>query len=91
MQFEWDETKADLNIEKHNVSFQEAATVFGDFLSYTFDDPDHSDEELRLLTIGRATTDKLIIVSHTDRDDKIRIISARELTKKEQKFYEEGA
>lgn len=59
-------------------------------LSYTFDDPDHSDEEIRFLTLGLAATGKLLIVSHTDRNNKIRIISARELTKNERKFYEEG-
>jgi uncharacterized protein len=82
--------QSESNMQKHGVSFQEAATVFGDSLSYTFDDPDHSGEEVRFLTIGLATTGKLLIVSHTDREDNIRIISARELTKSERKFYEEG-
>jgi uncharacterized protein len=88
--FEWDPEKAESNLQKHGVSFQEAATVFGDSLSYTFDDPDHSDEEARFLTIGLTTTGKFLIVSHTDREGNIRIISARELTKSERKFYGEG-
>lgn len=90
MQFEWDPGKAARNFEKHGVSFQEAATVFGDPLSYTFDDPDHTDEELRFLTIGLAATGRLLVVSHTDRGGKVRLISARELTRKERRFYEEG-
>jgi uncharacterized DUF497 family protein len=90
LQFEWDPSKAEINVEKHGVTFQEAATVFGDPLSHTFDDPDHSDEELRFLTVGLAATGKLLIVSHVDRGNKVRIISARALTSREQKFYEEG-
>ena len=65
MEFEWDNRKAESNIKKHEISFQEAATVFGDPLAMTFDDPDHSLGERRLLTFGRTVTDKLIIVSHT--------------------------
>ncbi len=90
LQFEWDPGKAERNLEKHGVSFPEAATVFGDELSYTFDDPDHSDEEVRYLTVGFSRTGKLIIVSHTDRQEKIRIISARALTKQERQFFEGG-
>ncbi len=90
LQFEWDEDKAKRNLEKHNVSFPEAATVFGDTLSYTFDDPDHSDTEPRLLTMGQSSTGKLLVVSHTDRQGKIRIISARELTRRERKYFEGG-
>ena len=88
LQFEWDPEKAQRNIEKHGISFTEAATVLGDPLSYTFDDPDHSDEEARLLTVGLTATGKLLVVSHTDRQDRVRIISARPLTKQERKFYE---
>jgi uncharacterized protein len=90
VQFKWNPDKAVGNLEKHGVSFQEAATVFADPLSYTFDDPDHSDEEPRFLTVGLSLTGKYLIVSHTDRQGNIRIISARELTKSERKFYEEG-
>ena len=91
LNFEWDETKNESNVEKHGVDFKEAATIFADSFSYTFDDPAHSDEEPRFLTFGLTSTGKLLLVSHTDREDNIRIISARELTKKERKFYEEGA
>jgi hypothetical protein len=90
LQFEWDPIKAETNFEKHQVSFKEAASIFGDPLSYTFDDPDNSDEECRFLSIGRTVTGKLLMVSHTECDNKIRIISARELTRRERKFYEEG-
>ena len=90
MRFEWDEKKASLNLEKHKVSFHEAATVFGDALALTFEDPDHSIGEYRFLTFGLAATGKYIIVSHTDIDDIIRIISARLMTKTERKIYEEG-
>jgi uncharacterized protein len=90
MQFEWDPDKAASNLEKHSVSFQEAATVFADPLSYTVDDPDHSEEEQRFLTLGLSLTGKYLIVSHTDRQSNIRIISARTLTNSERKSYAEG-
>lgn len=89
MDFEWDASKARYNVVKHGVSFEDAITVFDDIFLYTFDDPDHSDQENRSLTIGLAKSGKLLIVSHTKRN-RIRIISARELTKRERKFYEEG-
>jgi hypothetical protein len=89
MDFEWDEQKAAKNISKHGVSFHEAATVFGDPLALTFYDPDHSDDEDRYLTIGHSEEGKLIIISHTDREDRIRIISARRATRREGKAYEE--
>jgi uncharacterized protein len=98
MEFEWDNNKAITNLQKHGVSFAEAATVFGDPLSITFPDPDHSINESRFVTIGLSIAGKIIILSHTDRGDeappplrdRIRIISARKTTRKEQKFYEEG-
>ena len=90
MEYEWDQNKAIANLQKHRVSFSEAATVFGDPLSITFPDPDHSIYESRFITIGLSTGDKIIILSHTDRGDNIRIISARKATRKEQRFYEEG-
>ena len=90
MEFEWDNNKAITNLQKHGVSFAEAATVFGDPLSTTFPDPDHSINESRFITIGLSTSGKIIILSHTDREDRIRIISARKATRKEQRFYEEG-
>ena len=90
MEFEWDQNKAIANLQKHRVSFSEAATVFGDPLSVTFPDPDHSISESRFITIGLSTGGKVIILSHTDRGDNIRIISARKATRREQRFYEQG-
>ena len=89
LRFEWDPEKAARNTEKHQVSFIEAATVFSDTLSITFHDPDHSDHEDRYLTIGLSRTGQLLIVSHTDRGDRIRIISARKTTPREKRDYEE--
>lgn len=90
MDFEWDDEKAARNLAKHGVSFHEAASVFGDPLSTTYYDPDHSEDEDRYLTIGHTSTGQVLIVSHTDRGDRIRIISARRATRKERKPYEEG-
>jgi len=89
MDFEWDPGKAETNLRKHGVPFTEAGTVFGDDHAITVPDPDHSDEEDRYITIGWSNRRRLLMVSHTDRDEKIRIISARELTKTERKEYEE--
>jgi len=89
VEFEWDPKKAALNLKRHGVSFQEAATVFGDPLSITAPDPDHSVEENRSIIVGQSHRGRLLIVSHTERGDRIRIISARELTRKERKAYEE--
>jgi uncharacterized DUF497 family protein len=90
MDFEWDEAKAEANEQKHGVSFAEAMTVFSDALSLTGYDPDHSDGEDRYITIGLSATGRLLIVSHTDRGERIRIISAREASRHEQKDYEDG-
>ena len=90
MKFEWDQQKAKSNLKKHGVSFQEATTVFGDALAITYDDPDHSINEQRLLTFGLSRTGKLLIVSHTKRSQSMRIISARAMTKQERWIYEEG-
>ena len=90
MEFEWDPEKADLNLTKHGVSFHEAATVFGDPLAMTYYDPDHSEEEDRFLTYGHSSEGRLLVVSHTDRGEKTRIISARPATRREKKQYEEG-
>jgi len=89
MEFEWDPRKAEYNLKKHGVSFTEAGTIFGDELAITVPDPDHSDNEDRFITIGWSNRQRLLMVSHTERGDKIRIISARELTKAERKAYEE--
>jgi uncharacterized protein len=90
MEFEWDPDKAGRNLIKHKVSFHEAATVFGDPFSVTYFDPDHSDNEDRYLTFGHSSSGRLLVVSHTDREDRIRIISARPMTRPERKAYEEG-
>ena len=90
MEFEWDPDKAARNLVKHRVAFTEAATVFGDPLAITFFDPDHSDEEERYLTFGYSIEGRLLVVSHTDRGDRNRIISARVVNRKERKIYEEG-
>ena len=89
MNFEWDPLKAESNLRKHTVSFSEAVTIFNDELSITISDPDHSKEEDRYITIGWSNKARLIMVSHTDRNNRIRIISARELTQSERKAYEE--
>lgn len=81
MEFEWDPDKAAGNLAKHAVSFSEAATVFGDPLAMTYFDPDHSEEEDRFLTFGHSSSGRLLVVSHTDRDGRTRIISAREATR----------
>lgn len=90
MKFEWDPRKAALNIERHNVTFHEAATSFGDPLAVTFNDPDHSLREARFITFGKSKYNRLLAVSHTARGERIRIISARTLTRRERKIYEEG-
>jgi uncharacterized DUF497 family protein len=90
MEFEWDPNKAASNLTKHKVSFREAATVFRDPLSITFDDPDHGDDKDRSITIGTSSGGRLLIVAHTDRGMRIRIISARETTSTERDLYEEG-
>ena len=90
MEFEWDRNKASSNFKKHGVSFQEAATVFGDSLALTFNDPDHSVGEHRLLTFGVTRTGKYVVVFHNEMDRSMRIISARMMTKQERNIYEEG-
>ena len=90
MRFEWDSSKAQLNFSKHGISFEEASTIFGDPLSITRPDPDHSEEEARWVTIGVSTNFKTIVVVHTDRAETMRIISARLSTKRERDCYEQG-
>ena len=87
--FEWDDDKARANDVKHGVSFEEAATAFGDPLSLTIDDPDHSVGEFRYVLLGLSYRGRLIVVSHTDRDDRIRIISARPAGRSEIRTYEQ--
>jgi len=88
MEFEWDPDKAALNLEKHGVSFEEAATAFGDPLSLTISDPDHSDDEERFILLGETYLGRLIVVVHTERQERIRIISARPATGRERRAYE---
>jgi uncharacterized protein len=90
VRFEWDPRKAEANRRKHGVSFDEAATVFQDEASATGYDPDHSIEERRFVTFGVSSSGRLLVVAHAERDDAIRIISARPPTRGERKLYEEG-
>jgi len=87
--FEWDPGKARRNHRSHRISFHEAATVFGDPLAITYPDPDHSGAEPRFITIGMSSGGQVLIVAHADRNDNIRIISARKTTPRERKHYEE--
>ena len=88
--FEWDKQKAKANQRKHNISFEEASTVFDDPLAVNFDDPDHSTRENRYPIIGLSDQDQdqFLLVSYTDRNNKIRLISARLVTPKERRSYE---
>ena len=86
--FEWDKRKEAANIRKHGVSFHEASTAFLDPLSMTFYDPDHAEDEDRYITLGMTKNGRLLFVSHADRGDRVRIISAREASKLERNGYE---
>jgi uncharacterized DUF497 family protein len=90
MKFEWDSKKARINLQKHKVTFEEAATALEDPMSATGYDPDHSNNEDRYITFGVSKQGRLLVVSHTEEDVVIRIISARVASKGEQKIYEEG-
>jgi uncharacterized DUF497 family protein len=90
MPFEWSEAKALSNLQKHGVRFEEAATVFDDPLGAIFGDPDHSEEETRFVLVGRSEAKRLLIVSYTERQEVTRIISARPVTRKEQRDYATG-
>jgi uncharacterized DUF497 family protein len=87
LEFEWDAAKAETNTQKHGVTFEEGLTVFGDPLARIFDDPDHSSEESREIIIGHSTQQHLLLVSFTEREGKVRIISARHATKGERGDY----
>jgi uncharacterized DUF497 family protein len=87
--FEWDPKKESANLRKHGITFAEAATVFGDPLSVTILDPDHDFEEERFVIIGMSTAQQLLVVVHTIREERIRLISARTATKYEKQAYEE--
>ena len=90
MRFVWDPAKAAENLAKHGVSFEEASTVFRDPLSQTGRDPDHSLGEERFIVFGLSTNGQLLVVAHAERNDTIRIISARPATASERTIYEEG-
>jgi hypothetical protein len=90
LRFEWDPEKARSNLRKHGVSFEEAATCFGDRLSITIVDPEHSGVESRYVLVGLSLRNRLLVVVHTERGDTIRVISARKATRRERQAYEEG-
>lgn len=89
MRFEWDRRKAAGNLSKHGVPFQEAASIFGDPLAWTYPDADHSESESRWITIGLSDSRRVLVVAHTEEDEIIRLISARRATRAERRFYEE--
>ncbi len=88
LEFAWDPEKAERNLKDHQVSFEEASTVFGDPLARLVDDPDHSEEEHRYALLGCSASGRFLAVSHTDRGNTIRLISAREMTARERRQYE---
>jgi uncharacterized protein len=88
-QFEWDEVKARSNSDKHGVTFTEATTIFADPFLLTFVDDVHGDAEDRFISIGESEQQRLLLVIHTERNYRIRLISARRATRKEQKTYEQ--
>ena len=91
MRFEWDVRKASANLDRHGVSFEEASSVFGDPLARTFPDPDRSDDaEERELTFGLSAVGRALVVAHCERRGRVRLISAREMTRHEKRDYEEG-
>jgi uncharacterized DUF497 family protein len=89
MDFEWDESKARKNELKHGIAFREATEVFGDDFSSCVRDPDHSDDEERYLLFGMSARKGYLVVSFTERSNTIRIISARRMTPRERKAYEQ--
>lgn len=90
MHFEWNKEKAASNLKKHGVSFEEAETIWDDYFYVDLFDKGHSIEEKRFLIVGESNAKRLLIVSYTERESRVRIISARELTSKERKDYEHG-
>ena len=91
MSFVWNTLKATANMQKHSVSFEEAQTVFRDPLAVTVTDPIHSDQELREIIIGHSDQGRLLFVCFTEREEDIRLFSAREATRQERKKYEDNA
>jgi uncharacterized DUF497 family protein len=90
-EFEWDDAKAKANLKKHGVPFVEALSVFVDPLARIFDDPDHSETEVREIIVGYSTKPRLLVVGFTERSGRVRLIHARPATKAEQKRHEENA
>lgn len=90
MELEWDADKARANAAKHGVTFEEAATVFSDPLELTILDPSHSVEEDRYVSVGTSAAGRLVVIGYTERGSKIRVISARRATMREQHDYEEA-
>jgi len=90
IEFEWDAAKARANLDMHRIAFEEATSAFYDALSVTIPDPDHSVNERRFLLIGMTTTRRLVVVAHTDRGGRVRIINARRATRRERASYEKG-
>jgi len=88
--FEWDEVKAKENLKKHKVGFDEGKTIFSDPLLLTFPGPDSSEVEERYVNIGLSTKDRVLVLIHTERQGRIRIISCRKATARERRHYEEG-
>lgn len=89
-EFQWDPAKAAANLAKHGVSFEEASTVFGDPLSLTTPDPRHSHDEARFAILGTSARGRLLAVFHAVREEQIRVISARQATRRERADYEAG-
>ena len=89
LEFEWDPKKAAMNLRKHRVSFEEAASVFNDEFATVYEDPDHSQHERMYLSIGASARGRLLIIAYSYRGVRIRIISARQVTKQEREMYEE--
>ena len=89
--FEWDEVKAKANFKKHKVSFEEGKTIFNDPFLFTFPDNEHSIDEKRYINIGISAKGRILVLIHTERNDKIRIISRRKATVSERRFYEKGS
>lgn len=87
IRFVWDSRKAAANARKHGIAFEEAATVFGDPLSLTVTDAEHSKDEIRLVTMGAATSGRILVVAHVDRGDETRIVSARKAAAREKRQY----
>jgi uncharacterized DUF497 family protein len=90
VKFEWDAGKAAANLRRHGVSFEEATTVFGDRLARTYEDPSHSESEPRELTFGFSAGGRALVISHCERGERVRIISARPMTRRERRQHEEG-